>query len=199
MARLRIFQSINNDIYSLQFDNDPLFLSQGDKELMREFGEPEINAGGTITYSGDVVAGFSSIVGGSGYTYATASITSATGSGATATVTITSGAVSALTVTNNGYGYEDAVVTIVGDGTGATATVTLDDISGTYTLPDSYIKVRSDFPYVAYFDSRDDVYETYVLAKVYAYRDQFKNQFENAFKGLRANTDGFTNELIFTI
>ena len=63
--------------------------------------------------------------GGTGYTSATVSITSATGKGATAIAEISSGSISAINVTNPGTGYKDATVVIVGDGSDATATATL--------------------------------------------------------------------------
>lgn len=48
MALLRIFQSISNDVWTLTFLNDPDYLSDGDKRLMKKFGEPEIDMGGTF-------------------------------------------------------------------------------------------------------------------------------------------------------
>ena len=51
MAKLRIFSYLKNDVYTLRFENDAQALSNEDKQLMREFGEPEINAGGTFLHS----------------------------------------------------------------------------------------------------------------------------------------------------
>ena len=48
MALLRVFQEIDNDIWKLTFVNDPEYLSEGDKKLMSQFGEPEIDLGGTF-------------------------------------------------------------------------------------------------------------------------------------------------------
>jgi hypothetical protein len=45
---LRVFQKIVNDVWSVTFVNDPLALSEGDKLAMQQFGEPEINLGGTF-------------------------------------------------------------------------------------------------------------------------------------------------------
>jgi hypothetical protein len=48
MARLRIFKSIDNHLYTINFVNDAQFLSSEDKNAMQKFGEPEINLGGTF-------------------------------------------------------------------------------------------------------------------------------------------------------
>lgn len=51
MAKLRIFKSIENSVYTVIFENDPASLSQQDAQLMQKYGEPEINLGGTFLYS----------------------------------------------------------------------------------------------------------------------------------------------------
>lgn len=51
MAKLRIFKSINNDVYTVSFLNDLTALSQSDKEAMLKHGEPEINVGGVYLES----------------------------------------------------------------------------------------------------------------------------------------------------
>lgn len=48
MALLRVYQSIDNDVWKLNFVNDPNQLSEGDKKAMRQYGEPEIEMGGTF-------------------------------------------------------------------------------------------------------------------------------------------------------
>jgi len=48
MSLFRVFQSINNDVWALQFVNDPAYLTEGDKKAMRQFGEPEVELGGTF-------------------------------------------------------------------------------------------------------------------------------------------------------
>jgi hypothetical protein len=45
---LRIKRSIENDVWKIVFSLDLAALSESDKELMRKFGEPTINAGGTF-------------------------------------------------------------------------------------------------------------------------------------------------------
>lgn len=47
-AQLKIKRSISNDIWAITFSLDLEKLSEGDKELMRKFGEPTINAGGIV-------------------------------------------------------------------------------------------------------------------------------------------------------
>lgn len=46
---LRIRKSIENDIWKITFSLDLSALPESDKELMRKFGEPTINVGGTFT------------------------------------------------------------------------------------------------------------------------------------------------------
>ncbi len=48
MALLRVYQKIENDVYKLTFVNDPLQLSEADKKKMQQYGEPEIDLGGTF-------------------------------------------------------------------------------------------------------------------------------------------------------
>ena len=48
MALIRVFQDIDNDVWSLTFVNDQNYLSQADKKAMQQFGEPEIDLGGTF-------------------------------------------------------------------------------------------------------------------------------------------------------
>jgi len=45
---LRIKRSIENDIWKITFSLDLAALPESDKELMRKFGEPSINVGGTF-------------------------------------------------------------------------------------------------------------------------------------------------------
>ena len=111
MAKLRIFSYLENDVYTLRFENDPLALSNEDKQLMREFGEPEIDTGGTFAY---------------------------------------------------GEGED-------------------------YTLPNNYVRVRSGFPLIRYFDAKGGEFSTDTLAKVEAYKDEIIVRFEDAFEDLRAN------------
>lgn len=49
MAKLRVVQTLDNNTRSFLFINETAALSQGDRELIAKFGEPEINLGGTFT------------------------------------------------------------------------------------------------------------------------------------------------------
>ncbi len=111
MAKLRIFSYLENDVYTLRFENDPQALSNEDKQLMREFGEPEMNIGGTF----------------------------------------------------------------------------LDSTPEEFTLPDSYVRIRSGFPVVRYFDAKGGEFATDTLEKVEGYKAEFIVRFEDAFTQLRAN------------
>lgn len=53
MALIRVFQSIDNDVWKVTFHNDPMELSEDDKKRMRKFGEPEIDLGGTFLENTD--------------------------------------------------------------------------------------------------------------------------------------------------
>jgi hypothetical protein len=48
-ALLRIKRYIDNDIWKINFSLDLSNLPESDKDLMRKFGEPEIDTGGTFT------------------------------------------------------------------------------------------------------------------------------------------------------
>jgi len=48
MAKLRTFQSITDEVWSIRYEIDPKTVSQADKDLMDKFEEPEINVGGTF-------------------------------------------------------------------------------------------------------------------------------------------------------
>ena len=50
-ALLRIKRFIDNDIWKINFALELTSLPENDKDLMRKFGEPEINVGGIITYT----------------------------------------------------------------------------------------------------------------------------------------------------
>jgi hypothetical protein len=48
-ALLKIKRSIDNEVWKINFTLDVASIPESDKELMRKFGEPEINVGGTFT------------------------------------------------------------------------------------------------------------------------------------------------------
>lgn len=123
MALLRIFQKIENDVWTLTFVNDPVELSENDKSLMQRFGEPEIEVGGTY---------------------------------------------------------------LTGD-------------PNEFTLPTEQVKIRSDFPFTAEFDSKGAPFDTATQIKVLAYRDDIVSRFTDALTTLRAMTDTFTGEQVYNI
>jgi len=123
MAKLRLFKSIENDIYVSIFEDDPEALSNQDKDLMQKFGEPEINMGGTF----------------------------------------------------------------------------LSSTANEFTLPDSYVKVRSDFPQRVEFDSRAAPFDTNTLTKVNAYNTDITTRFTDAFTTLRALSDTYTGEVVVNV
>lgn len=48
MAKLRVFQSIEDNDYIMQFINDPADVSSSDKQMIEQFGEPEVDFGGSF-------------------------------------------------------------------------------------------------------------------------------------------------------
>jgi hypothetical protein len=55
MANLRVFKFIANDVFTVRFIFDPSSISDTDRRLVKEFGEPSINVGGTFTAGGETV------------------------------------------------------------------------------------------------------------------------------------------------
>lgn len=46
--KLRVYQTIENDVYVVTIVNDPAAISNQDKDAMAKFGEPEIDIGGSF-------------------------------------------------------------------------------------------------------------------------------------------------------
>ena len=83
------------------------------------------------------------VSGGSSYTTATATISTASGSGAVITPIIVGGQVVAYAVQNHGQNYLPGdTVSVSGDGSGATATLTIGPQSGTYPGVVTYFQER---------------------------------------------------------
>lgn len=123
MAKLRVYQTIDNEVYQLRFENDAKALSRQDADLMEKFGEPEINIGGTF----------------------------------------------------------------------------LPSTINQFILPDKFLKVRADFPFLQEFDSRQTPFDTNTVTKVQGYRDEIRTRFSDAFTDLRANGDTFSGEQVYNI
>ena len=122
-ALLKIKRTIDNDIWKINFSLDVASLSENDKDLMRKFGEPQINIGGTF----------------------------------------------------------------------------LGETVNEYTLPDKYIRLRSDLPFTQEFDSKSPDFSTATQVKAEAFQDAFTTAYEAAFVNLRTNADTFTGEYLVNI
>jgi hypothetical protein len=122
---LKIKRFIDNDVWKIVFALDTTVLPEADKELMRKFGEPQINIGGT-------------------------------------------------------YASEPA---------GAWS----------YTLPDKFIRIRTDLPFTKEFDAKSPDFEEFTNDKAIAFQTRFVADFTAAVLELRANADTFTGEFIENI
>jgi hypothetical protein len=78
--------------------------------------------------------------------------------------------------------------------------VYLEDTENEYTLPDKYLRVRTDLPYTQEFDAKsNEIGFVSSRAQVMAFEEAFVVKFEDAFAALRSNTDTFTGERIVNI
>jgi len=110
------------------------------------------------------VIGVSIMSGGSGYTTASAAITSATGSGAVLEVVVQNGAVVSVVIDDAGANYQNGDTIIInGTGTGATAALLIGAQDGTYPSVPGYFQQRR-----AYADSLNQP-DTYDMSQPGAY------------------------------
>jgi hypothetical protein len=121
-ALLKIKRYIENDIWNICFSIDPASLPESDKDLIRKFGEPTINVGGTFGESPDQ-----------------------------------------------------------------------------YTLPEKFIRIKTELPYTQSFDSKSPDFETNTQIKAGVYETVFLQRYVEAFTNLRASVDTFTGESIVNI
>lgn len=78
--------------------------------------------------------------------------------------------------------------------------VYLADTENEYTLPDKYIRIRTDLPYTQEFDAKsNELGFVSSKAQAMAFEESFVIKFEDAFTTLRSNTDTFTGERIVNI
>jgi hypothetical protein len=78
--------------------------------------------------------------------------------------------------------------------------VYLEDTENEYTLPDKYLRVRTDLPYTQEFDAKsNELGFVSSKAQAMAFEESFVVKFEDAFTALRSNTDTFTGERIVNI
>jgi hypothetical protein len=123
-ALLKIKRVIDNDVFKITFSLDVNSLPENDKELIRKFGEPQINIGGEY-----------------------------------------------LSGTDNEF-----------------------------TLPDKFLRIRSDLPYTQEFDAKSNLLGfASTETQAYAFQDAFISNYIGAFETLRDNADTFTGETIQNI
>lgn len=122
-ALLKIKRTIENDVWKLNFSLDSSSVSEYDRELIRKFGEPQINVGGVFLAESD----------------------------------------------------------------------------DEYSLPDKYIRVRTDLPYTQEFDSKSPDYSENTQTKALAFQQAFVEKYSQAFEDLRNNPDTFSGEYIENI
>jgi hypothetical protein len=77
--------------------------------------------------------------------------------------------------------------------------VFLSDGNDAFTLPDKYVRVRTDLPFTQAFDSTTVPFNTNTLVKAQAFQDTFVDRYTSAFVELRAKADTFTGEYLFNI
>jgi hypothetical protein len=123
-ALLKIKRTLDNDIFKINFSLDISSLPESDKDLIRKFGEPQINVGGLY----------------------------------------------------------------------------LEDTDNEFTLPDKFIRVRSDMPFVQEFDAKSNFLGfTSTQIQAEAFQEAFVAKYQEAFTNLRATSDTFTGEFIENI
>jgi hypothetical protein len=77
--------------------------------------------------------------------------------------------------------------------------VYLDGTSNEYTIPNQYIRIRSDLPFTQEFDSKSPVFAENTQVQAEAFQDEFVARYTAAFTALRNNADTFTGEYIENI
>jgi hypothetical protein len=71
--------------------------------------------------------------------------------------------------------------------------------NNSYTLPEKYVRVRTDLPFTQSFDSTTAPFNTNTLIKAQAFQDTFVDRYAAAFAALRAKADTFTGEYLFNV
>jgi hypothetical protein len=77
----------------------------------------------------------------------------------------------------------------------------LEDTDNEYTLPDKYIRIRSDLPFTQEFDAKSNLLGfSSSQAQALAFETEFINRYRDAFEEqLRAHPDTFSGERIENI
>lgn len=68
-----------------------------------------------------------------------------------------------------------------------------------YTLPEKFIRVKTDLPFTQTFDAQSSVFSTNLLEKAEAFQEAFVTAYTEAFSDLRALNDNFSGEFIVNI
>jgi hypothetical protein len=68
-----------------------------------------------------------------------------------------------------------------------------------YTVPDKFLRVRTDLPYTQEFDSKSADFAEHTKEKALAFQTEFVSRYAAAFVALRTNADTFTGEAIENI
>lgn len=78
--------------------------------------------------------------------------------------------------------------------------VYLENTDNEFTLPDKFIRVRTDLPYVQEFDAKSNLLGfSSTQAQAVAFQAEFVDRYQEAFSSLRSTADTFTGEFIENI
>lgn len=75
----------------------------------------------------------------------------------------------------------------------------LEDTENSYNLPNKYIRIKTDLPFVQTFDSTSAPFDTATLIKAQAFQDAFVAKYTQALSDLRNNADTFTGEYLVNL
>jgi hypothetical protein len=77
--------------------------------------------------------------------------------------------------------------------------VFLDNTENSYNLPNKYIRIKTDLPFVQTFDSTSAPFDTNTQIKAEAYQAAFVARYTQALSELRAKSDTFTGEYLVNL
>jgi uncharacterized protein YceK len=75
----------------------------------------------------------------------------------------------------------------------------LAETENSYTLPNKYIRIKTDLPYAQTFDTTSAPFDTATQIKAEAYQTAFVERYVQAVSDLRANNDTFTGEFLVNL
>jgi hypothetical protein len=217
---LKISKTIDNHIWKITFSVDSNKIPESDKSLMLKFGEPSISVGGTFGTVSPAGQRYIGVVGassaaGTGATFTIERneqggvenvILTAGGSGYTIgeQITILGSSIGGLDTVDNLTVEVTGVLTLSGDAvdtftTGiGTVPAPLPGVN-TFSLPEKFIRVRTDLPFTQTFDSKSSTFAANTQAKAELFEAAFVERYSEAFSSLRALNDTFTGEAIVNI